>query len=104
MERSPPHYLKEWRKYRRMTQEALAHELDTTKSVISDMERDNLQMSPKWARRIAPILGTTPGHLLDTDPNEVDNDILNIWTQINSEDRSQAAKVLRSFIRTGTSG
>ncbi len=100
----PPHYLREWRKFRRMTQDELAAHLDTSKSVISDMERDHLQLSPKWAHRIAPLLGTTAGHLIDTDPNALDSDIIDIWTRIADVDREQAAKVLRSFVRTGTDG
>jgi transcriptional regulator with XRE-family HTH domain len=100
----PPHYLREWRKFRKMTQDELAGAVETTKSVISDMERDNLQMSPKWARRFAPILKTTPGYLLDVNPDEVDRDLLEIWTHIPEADRVQAAKVLRSFMRTGSEG
>ena len=104
MAERPPHYLREWRKFRRMTQDQLAAALETSKSVVSDMERDQLQLSPKWAHRIAPLLGTTAGHLIDTDPNTVDNDLLEIWMQIPEGDRAQAAKVLRSFVRTGTDG
>ena len=104
MEHEQPHYLKEWRKFRRMTQEALADAIETTKSVISDMERGNLQLSPKWAHRIAPVLRTTAGHLIDTDPNALDNDVLEIWASIPEENREQAARVLRSFQRDGTNG
>ncbi len=104
MSERPPHHLKAWRKFRRMTQDELAAAVDTSKSVISDMERDNLQLSPKWAHKLAPVLKTTAGHLIDTDPASLDSDILEIWTQISEGDREQAVKVLRSFVRTGTDG
>jgi transcriptional regulator with XRE-family HTH domain len=97
-----PHYLREWRKFRKMTQQELADAVDTSKSVISDMERGELQLSPKWLRKLAPVLKTQPGHILDYDPNEMDSDIIDIWSRIPDGDRDQAARVLRSFVRTGT--
>lgn len=102
MAERPPHYLREWRKFRGMTQQELADALDTSKSVISDMERGELQLSPKWLRRIAPILKTQPGHILDYDPAQVDTDIIDIWSRIDATDRDQAVRVLRSFVKTGT--
>jgi transcriptional regulator with XRE-family HTH domain len=97
-----PHYLREWRKFRGMTQQELADALETSKSVISDMERGELQLSPKWLRRIAPILKTQPGYILDHDPADLDNDIIDIWSHIDAKDRARAANVLRQFMKTGT--
>jgi transcriptional regulator with XRE-family HTH domain len=100
----PPHYLREWRKFRKLTQQELADRLDTSKSVISDMERGELQLSPKWARRIAPILNVSPGYLLDHDPEKLDTDIIDIWARIPERDRETAKRVLESFRGTGTKG
>lgn len=101
MER-PPHYLREWRSFRRMTQQELADAIGTSKSAISDLERGVLQLSPKWLNRLAPVLKTQPGHILDHDPEELDNDIIDIWSRIPERDKEQARRVLRSF--TGTDG
>lgn len=99
----PPHYLREWREFREMTQEELADAVGTSKSVISDMERNKLQLSPKWARRLAPVLKVQPGYLVDYAPEDLDTDIIDIWAHIPSESRAQAAAVLRTFQkRTGT--
>lgn len=95
----PPHFLREWRKFRKLTQDELAARVGTSKSVISDMERGQLQLSPKWARRIAPILETQPGHLLDHDPNDLDTDIIDIWAHIPDENKEQAAAMLRALVR-----
>lgn len=100
----PPHFLRQWRQSRKLTQQELADKLETSKSVVSDMERFVLQMSPKWARRFADALDTQPGHILDHDPEELPSDVFDIWSKIAKEDRPQAAKVLRSFMRTGTGG
>lgn len=101
-EKRPPHFLKEWRKHRKLTQEQLAEAVGTSKSQISELERYNLQLSPKWLQRLAPVLGVQPGHIIDHDPDELDSDIIDIWTRIPERDRAQAARVLRSFTRTGT--
>ena len=101
-ENRPPHYLREWRKHAGLTQEQLAEAIGTSKSQISERERYNLQLSPKWLRRLAPVLKVQPGHILDHDPEDLDTDIIDIWTRIPERDRVQAARVLRSFTRTGT--
>jgi transcriptional regulator with XRE-family HTH domain len=102
MPEKPPHFLREWRKFRKMTQDELAAAVDTSKSTISDMESGRLQVSPKWLRRFAPVLKTQPGYILDHDPNELNTDVLDIWSHIDKDDREQAIRVLRSFVRTGT--
>lgn len=102
MDEKAPHYLKEWRKFRRMTQQELADAVGTSKSVISDMERGELQVSPKWLRRLAPALQTQPGHLLDHDPESLDSDIIDIWSRIDIRERAQAARVLEAFTKSGT--
>lgn len=101
-ETRPPHFLRQWRIHRGMTQEQLADALGTSKSQISELERFNLQLSPKWLRRLSPILDVQQGHLIDHDPADLDNDIIDIWTRIPERDREQAARVLAAFARTGT--
>jgi transcriptional regulator with XRE-family HTH domain len=98
-----PNNLRAWRKFNRMTQQELADALGTAKSVISDLERGVVQLNDKWLRRLAPVLKTQPGHILDYDPAELDSDIIDIWAHIPEDSRSQAAAVLRTFDRrTGT--
>lgn len=98
-----PNHLKAWREFRRMTQEELAAKLDTTVSQVSMLESGERGLSHKWLLRLAPILKTTPGHLLDHDPNTIDNDVFDIWVGIAKRDRAQALRVLKSF-STGTNG
>lgn len=102
-ENRPPHYLREWRHKCEMTQEELAEAVGTSKSQISELERYNLQLSPKWLRRLSPVLGVQQGWILDYNPEDLNADIIDTWNQIPEEDRPQAARVLRSFVRrTGT--
>lgn len=70
--KKPPqlHYLRQWREFRRMTQEQLADAVGTSKAVISLLESENRGLSDKWAHRLAKPLRTTPGALFDYDPQE----------------------------------
>lgn len=101
-----PNYLKAWREFRRMTQEELAEKVNTTASQISMLESGERGLSHKWALKLAPVLKTNPGHLFDTDPAALDNDVHDIWINIDKRDRAQALRVLKSFARseTGTNG
>ena len=80
-----------------MTQTKLAEAVGTTGAVISLLESGDRGLSDKWLRRLAPVLGTRPGHLLEVDPNDVSTDILDIWADIPEDRREQARDVLKAF-------
>ena len=90
-------FLRAWREYRRMTQGHLAEAVDTTGAVISLLESGQRGLSDKWLRRLAPVLGTTPGHLLDVNPNEASSDILDIWAAVPEDKRDLAREVMKTF-------
>src|SRR5450432_1948361 len=90
-------YLRAWREHRRMTQAKLAEAVGTTGAVISLLESGERGLSDKWLRKLAPVLGTRPGHLLEVDPSDVSNDILEIWSEIPEDRREQARDVLKAF-------
>jgi transcriptional regulator with XRE-family HTH domain len=73
----------------------------TTGAVISLLEAGERKLSPKWLRKLAPALNTTPGFLLEHDPEDMPTDILDLWSAIPEEDRPQALRVLATFKRTG---
>jgi transcriptional regulator with XRE-family HTH domain len=84
-----------------MTQEQLAVAVGTDKGVISLLESGSRGLSDKWLRRLAPILETSPGHLLDHDPENLPTDIIDIWSRIADDDKPTAKRVLESFRKTG---
>ena len=103
MPRNPErNFVKAWREHRHMTQAKLAEAIGTTGAVISLIEAGERRLSDKWAHRIAPVLKIHAGHLFDTDPADLDSDILEIWTNIPEDRRDQAREVLKAF-RTKTS-
>jgi transcriptional regulator with XRE-family HTH domain len=93
-------YLRQWREKAKLSQEELAERVGTTKSVISLLENEKRPLSAKWLRKFAEALDTTPGRILDVNPDEASADILDIWDHIRVKDRPTAIRVLRSL--TGT--
>lgn len=93
----PDHYLREWREDRKLTQEALADLVGTSKSVISELESSTKGLSNKWLGRLAPVLKTTKGAILDFHPNLVDMEMLQYFLGVGSQDRDQAIKILKTF-------
>ncbi|HWE98349.1 MAG TPA: helix-turn-helix transcriptional regulator [Caulobacteraceae bacterium] len=90
-------YLRAWREHRGLTQARLAEAVGTTGAVISLLESGERGLSDKWLRKLAPVLGTRPGHLLEVDPALLDDDIQEIWTDIPEDRRPQALEVLKTF-------
>lgn len=97
-----PNFLKAWREFRGLTQEALAAKLDTTSSVISYLEQGERGLSAKWLRKLAPVLDTTPGMILDHDPADLDADVIDMWAHAPLVQRRQIAEITRTILRTGT--
>jgi transcriptional regulator with XRE-family HTH domain len=90
-------FLRAWREHRGFTQARLAEAIGTTGAVISLLEAGERRLSDKWLLRLAPVLGTRPGHLLEFDPADASSDILEIWADIPEESRDQARSVLETF-------
>ena len=98
MVRTPErNFLRAWREHRGMTQTRLAEAIGTSGAVISLLESGDRGLSDKWLRKIAPVLGTRPGHLLEIDPANLSDDILEIWAEIPEDRRDQARDVLKAF-------
>jgi transcriptional regulator with XRE-family HTH domain len=93
----PKNHLAEWRLFRQMTQQQLADEAGTTKSVISLLESGDRGLSDKWLQRLAPPLRTSPGFLMDHNPEDLPTDILDLWAEIPETHRAQARAVLETF-------
>lgn len=100
-----PNHLKAWRKFRGLSQEALAGKLvpPSAGNTISQLENGERELSQKWLFKLADALGTTPGFLLDHDPNDIDAAFFDEALQVPKEKRGQVLQILRTF-KTGTDG
>ncbi len=97
-----PNHLRAWREYRKLSQVELAEAIGTTHQVIGYIERGRTQLSAKWLRKLAPALKTTPGLLLEHDPNELTDDLIDLWTGANTSQKRQITEIARTITRTGT--
>lgn len=98
-----PNHLRAWREHRGWSQDRLAKEVGTTQHQIAYLERGERALSAKWLRRLADALNTTPGHILDFEPDDIDNDIIDLWSRIALDDKDRARKILKA-LSTGTDG
>ncbi len=82
-----------------MSQEQLAEKVGTAGNVIGLLESGDRGLSHKWLLKLAPVLGTTPGFLLDHDPNHLDTAFLDAALSVPPENRPQALAILETFKR-----
>ncbi|MGK9200462.1 helix-turn-helix domain-containing protein [Sinorhizobium meliloti] len=69
-EGKPRHFIKEWRKYRRMTQEEVASAIGGSVSSISQLENGKQGYSQTILEALAEIFQCTPVELLSVNPIE----------------------------------
>jgi hypothetical protein len=68
--------------------------------MIQYLETGERGLSAKWLRKLASALDTTPGMLLDHDPETLDPDILEIWGKPAAASAARLRTLRgRSFIR-----
>ncbi|MES2781913.1 MAG: helix-turn-helix transcriptional regulator [Pseudomonadota bacterium] len=99
-----PNHLAAWREYRKMTQQKLADAVGTNANMISMLENAERGLSAKWLRRLAPVLETTPGMLLDHNPFDLSADVVDIWTKADTRQKKQLSEIARTLVATGTNG
>lgn len=99
-----PNFLKEWRAFRHLSQLELAKRVGTTQHMIAYLESGERGLSAKWLRKLAPALDTTPGMLLDHDPNALDSDIIDIWVNASAREKRQLSDIAHALIKDGTNG
>lgn len=99
-----PNHLKAWREYRGLTQQELADAVKTTQHQIAYLESGERGLSGKWLRRLAPALRITPGFLLDQDPSDLSDDIIETWTTADDRKKQQIAAIIKAVVTDGKTG
>ncbi len=100
-----PHYIREWRKHRGLTQEQLAERIGIARSYLTKIERGDRRYDQPFLEAAADALQCQPGDLIMRDPTDVGG-LWSIWEQLQPIERVQAVAVLRALhdSRTGTGG
>jgi len=94
------------RKDKKISQGELAKLISTSTSVVGRYERDEMTPSIEAARKIAKILGTTVGYLLDETEQEnlfKDPDMLKRLNEIEkmeNDDKGHILSVIDGFIKS----
>ncbi len=94
-------FVRQWRKYRGLTQEQLAERAGMTVSNVSQLERNVQGYSPEGLQSLADALNCEPKHLLMVDPSK-DDAIWSIWERANVAERNMIVELARTVVKTGT--
>ena len=99
-----PNHLEAWRRKAGMSQTELAAAVETTQGMIAHLESDRRGLSAKWLRRLAQALNTTPGMLLDHNPDDLSADVIDMWSNANLKQKRQITDIARTIVSDGTNG
>lgn len=97
-----PNHLRDWREFRKLSQQELAAAVDTTQHQIAYLESGERGLSAKWLRKLSAALDTTPGMILDHSPKDLDSDIVEIWATASSRQKKQLSEIAKTILKTGT--
>lgn len=94
--RRRPHYIKAWRKFRGLTQAAVANEIGEKPSSLSQLENGKQGYTQWKLETLARIYDTTPVALLSVDPfSEDQREVDAIWQELSSDGKTEAIEHLR---------
>lgn len=94
-------FLKEWRAYRGLTQEALAERVGMSKGNISQLEQGVQGYSQEGLESLAHALQCDPGQLLSVDPSK-DDAIWSILERAKPAERRMIMELAKTIVKTGT--
>jgi transcriptional regulator with XRE-family HTH domain len=93
------HYIKEWRKFRKLTQDELAERVGITRTYLSKIENAKRKYDQRFLEAAADALECTIADLLVRDPSEPEG-IWSVWEELEPFERAQAIEVLKALKRT----
>ncbi len=94
-------YIRQWREFRGLTQQALAARVGTTHATLSRLERGKHPYKQELLERIADALQTDVASLLMRDPSESEA-LWTIWEQAKPGERRMIVDIAKTVIKTGT--
>ncbi|WGM31473.1 helix-turn-helix transcriptional regulator [Brevundimonas sp. NIBR11] len=100
---SPTNFIRPWRLSRFWTEAELAEKIGSDEAYVRGVEAGEIPLSPKVLARFADAFGVGQGRLR-TDPDDVNVEAAELFSDIAPEDRPRALEMLRVFKRTGTDG
>lgn len=95
------HFIKEWRKFRGLSQIVLGERLGVTHSTISQLETGKIKYTQDMLEALAEALNTDPASLIMRDPSQGDA-VWTLWDQAKAADRPKIIAVIKAMIGEGT--
>ncbi len=92
----PRHYVREWRKFRGLTQERLAERTPYTTGAISQLETGRTNYTQDMLEALAHALDCKPGDLISRNPY-MDGDVIYLFNDLTDEKKRIALEMLRSL-------
>lgn len=93
LERMVPNFTSAWRKFRGLSQDELAAEVGTTKSMLGKLERGERSLDVEWLDKLGKALGVEPYQLIAAGPGEAPTPTISVPVSTSREN----AVSLRSF-------
>lgn len=94
-------YIKEWRKFRGLSQEKLGSLIGQTQGAISQLELYAVDFTLSTLEALAKALNCTVRDLLYRPPEQAEN-IADIVDDISDSDRPRALEILKTFKKTAS--
>lgn len=98
-----PHFIRDWRQHRGLTQQKFAERVGVTKSYVSKIESGARRYDQPFLEAAAEVLRCEPADLIMRDPKDPEG-IWSIWDQLKPVERSQVVEIAKTIKRTGTEG
>lgn len=95
-----PTYLRQWRKFRKLTQEQLAERVGLTAPSVSQLETGKQGFTDQSLAQYASALKCTPAELLSFDPRRADSfwPLLQAAEKLEGGSRRQAHRVIAAAV------
>lgn len=95
------HFVREWRKYRNLTQEQLAERIPTSVANISRIETGKQDYTQSLLEALAEALSTDAASLIMRDPSRPEA-IWSIWDQASPGQKLQIVEVAKALVKTAS--
>lgn len=92
----PRHYVREWRKFRGLTQERLAERTPFSPGAISQLETGRTKYTQDMLEALAAALDCKAGDLISRNPL-VEGDVISLFADLPEEKRRMAVELLKAL-------
>jgi transcriptional regulator with XRE-family HTH domain len=94
-----PHYLREWRRYRKLSLATVAERIGITHGTLSRIERGEYPYNQRHLEALAEVFETDPASLIGRDPRDPEG-IFEIWLRLTPARKRQILAIIKALNET----